>query len=74
MKQLKGLQDILGYLNDVAVAETLTRVVANGHAGNADVQCSIGFVIGWHTARAEDAWLGASAAFKKLENSPRFWV
>ena len=73
IRQLKRLQEILGYLNDVAVAETLTLVIANGDAGNADVECSIGFVIGWHTARAEDAWLRASAAWKKLERSPRFW-
>ena len=44
---LKTLQDDLGHLNDVAVAETLPDNLI-GQAGKTDVRRSAGLMIGWH--------------------------
>ena len=66
------LQTTLGYLNDVALAE---RLLALDHAKDADgaaVARAAGAVIGWHTARAEQAWQDVKAKWKRFEKSSQF--
>ena len=49
--QLKRLQNAFGYLNDVAVAKQL-ETHAGADAGQTEINCAIGYVLGWHTERA----------------------
>ena len=72
-KKLKELQDVFGYLNDVAMADALAHAKfpeANDPAG---VQHATGFVLGWHTARAEQAWHDARRTWKSLSREQPFW-
>jgi triphosphatase len=71
-KELRLLQDRFGYLNDVAVAEKLKR--ADSVAGDPDLQRAVGYVIGWHTARAEDTWQDVRVGWQRLQRAPRFWA
>jgi CHAD domain-containing protein len=73
-KKLQRLQDAFGYLNDVALADTLKQVHAPGFEDDPDLQRAVGFVIGWHTARAEHAVKDARAGWKRLAKSPQFWA
>jgi CHAD domain-containing protein len=73
-KKLRGLQDRFGYLNDVAVAEKLKLMRADGMAGDPDLQRAVGYVIGWHTARAEEAWSDTRSAWKQMKKTSPFWV
>lgn len=51
VKALKNLQDDLGHLNDVAVAETRLRDLCgrNGSSNLGALQTAFGAVIGWHS-------------------------
>jgi triphosphatase len=73
LKKLKGLQDIFGYLNDVAMAKKLVDLSAE-HAADADLQRAVGYVLGWHMARANEAWAAARARWQRLESVPHFWA
>jgi inorganic triphosphatase YgiF len=72
-KKLKGLQEVFGYLNDVAMAKKL-RALFPEHAADCDLQRAIGYVLGWHEARAKDAWTEARARWQRLESAPRIWA
>ncbi len=65
-KQLSAVQDILGEMNDLAVARE--RFVALR-----DTQPSAWFACGWITSRLDALILEATAAFKQLEKTEKFW-
>ena len=65
-KQLSAVQDILGEMNDLAVARE--RFVALR-----DSQPSAWFACGWITSRLDALVLDAIAAFKQLEKTEKFW-
>ena len=65
-KQLSAVQDILGEMNDLAVARE--RFVALR-----DTQPSAWFACGWITSRLDALVTDASEAFKQLEKSEKFW-
>jgi inorganic triphosphatase YgiF len=71
--KLELLQDLFGYLNDVAGARRLAQLPAGADIGDGEARDAIGYVIGWHTARAEDTWRQARAKWKQFEAMPRFW-
>ena len=73
LKKLKGLQDIFGYLNDVAMAKQLKDLFLE-HAADCDLQRAIGYVLGWHEARANEAWTVARGRWQRLESAPQFWA
>jgi triphosphatase len=73
LKKLKGVQDIFGYLNDVAMAKKLMNL-APMHAFDAELQRAAGYVLGWHAARANEAWSSARKRWRKVESAPRFWT
>lgn len=58
------LQDVLGYLNDVALAAGLMTFPSREAARAAEVAHATGAVIGWHAAQAEHAWISAKSAWK----------
>ena len=65
-KQLANVQDILGEMNDLAVARE--RFV-----GLRDTQPSAWFACGWITSRLDALTRDASAAFKQLSRTEHFW-
>jgi inorganic triphosphatase YgiF len=73
LKQLKSLQETFGYLNDVATAKKLMELPLR-YAADTDLQRAVGCVLGWHAARANDAWTTARARWLRLDAAPRFWA
>jgi inorganic triphosphatase YgiF len=73
VKELKRLQDVFGYLNDVAMAKALDRICDAYCADNGEAQRAAGYVQGWHDVKAERTWEGAAKAWRRLEKRPRFW-
>lgn len=71
MKSLSKMQDVLGALNDVAVAKGTLEKLAHGES---DALCfAAGMVYGWHLDRASHVWKGAKKRWKKLEQCEPFW-
>lgn len=74
LKQLKKLQDLFGYLNDVAMAATLTDLDLGTGRNRDAVERAIGYTIGWHQAHSEHAWSDTQARWHKLSETKRFWT
>ncbi|MFA7430461.1 MAG: CYTH and CHAD domain-containing protein [Rhodospirillaceae bacterium] len=74
---LAALQDDLGHLNDIDVAQTLIRdCIAEGTSPNdSTLSFAAGEVIGWHRAQAKGAKRLAVAArgWKRFTRAKRFW-
>jgi triphosphatase len=73
LEDLKDLQEIFGYLNDVAMAKKLMDL-SPVHAFDAELQRAAGYVLGWHAARANEEWAAARERWRQLECAPRFWA
>lgn len=65
-KQLAAVQDILGEMNDLAVAR-------DRFIGLRDTQPSAWFACGWITSRLDALTQDACAAFKELSRTETFW-
>ena len=65
-KQLAAVQDILGEMNDLAVAR-------DRFIGLRDTQPSAWFACGWITSRLDALTQDACAAFKQLSRTETFW-
>lgn len=72
-KQLKRLQDVFGYLNDVAMAERLMELEPGKRGDRDEALRAAGFALGWHQARADHAWLEARDRWTALAETRRFW-
>lgn len=73
LKRMKKLQDIFGYLNDVAMAEQLPqkcRITSRNEAA----ATAIGFVIGWHEAQCQAMWQHARGYWDATRKTPKFWA
>jgi triphosphatase len=73
VKRLKNLQTIFGELNDAATVKAMfsgQRPFVDGDAAGAR---AVGWVIGASQARADYAWNGAKAQWRKLEGTKPFW-
>jgi len=71
VKRLKNLQTVFGDLNDAATVRAMfatQQFKAAGHEAR-----PIGWVIGASLARADYAWTGAKALWRKLEGTRPFW-
>lgn len=74
IRKLKKIQNVFGYLNDVAMAEKLSDL-ALAHADNADkIGNAIEIVLAWHTQRSDHEWRKAKRAWRSLEQTGEFWV
>jgi CHAD domain-containing protein len=71
--QLKALQDVFGYINDVRMAPRLVEIQQERQAGSNAARAA-SYALGHHDAEAAHVWRRASKAWRKLERSPRFWV
>ena len=73
LKKLQRLQDIFGYLNDVATSRQLLEIAVRQPDGGVNLTRDAAIIYGWHLARADLAWRDARKAWRKLEKTPRFW-
>ena len=73
VRQLKALQDIFGYVNDVRMAEKL-RTIAAEHGKGPDCAVAAGIVLGTHEERAAEAWTHAQEEWRRLKSRGPFWV
>jgi triphosphatase len=73
--RLAKLQDALGYLNDVAVANLLVERIAVGCKGNDALQCrhAGGIVVGWHTHTLVRSEKKMRADVAEFVDSKPFW-
>jgi inorganic triphosphatase YgiF len=73
IEQLKSLQDVFGYVNDVCMAPHLVEVQEELKAG-ADAARAANYAVGWHEAEAAHVWRQADKGWKALKHSARFWI
>jgi CHAD domain-containing protein len=73
VKQLKTLQDVFGYVNDVGMAEQI-RTIAAEHGEGPDCAIAAGIVLGTHEEKAAEAWTHAQEEWRRLESRGRFWL
>ncbi len=78
-KRLSEMQDILGLLQDVAVARsTLKQLVEEPDTAirgqRADLSFAAGIVYGWHLDRASSAWKDAVRSWKRFSRTDPFWA
>jgi CHAD domain-containing protein len=78
VKRLSRMQDVLGALNDVAVAKHILESLVsageeNGRALRSDVSFVAGVVYGWHLERAALTWRDAVKRWKKFAHTREFW-
>ena len=73
VKQLKTLQDVFGYVNDVRMAEQL-RTLAAEHADGPNCAVAAGIVLGWHEEKAVETWVHAQEEWRRLKSRGHFWV
>lgn len=74
LKRMKRLQDIFGYLNDVAMAEKLAALPSIDGKSSRQVLLAIGFVIGWHEAQSSGTWPHAKGYWQDTKKVPKFWL
>ena len=74
IKEVRSLQEVFGYLNDVAGAEQLAAISHAACADSREAQRAAGYILGWHNAQAARAWRHAHTGWKKLDAMPRFWA
>ncbi len=71
--RLKVLQDSFGYLNDVALAQTLPEIVANAPKQSPELHQAVGYLLGWHSRHADDEWRKTQQQWRQLEQQPKPW-
>lgn len=73
LQHLKRLQDVFGYLNDVAMIERLRKQWSEQIAGDPEMQWAFGHLLGWHERHAESAWDDAQARWRALKTTQKPW-
>ena len=73
VRELRALQEIFGYLNDVVMAEKLVEMDPGTRSDRDDALKAAGFVMGWHLANAENAWSHAQERWQALADVETWW-
>jgi triphosphatase len=73
ISQLKVLQDVFGYINDVRMAARLSEIGTQVTSGR-DAARAASYIRGRHEAEAEHVWRGALPAWRALRRTSRFWT
>jgi len=73
VKDLRKLQDVFGYVNDVAMSKTLDGICVEHCAGCLEAHRAAGYVRGWHEVTAQHAWGSAVEDWERLAKRRRFW-
>ena len=71
--RLKVLQDSFGYLNDVALAQTLPEIVADEPEQSPELHQAVGYLLGWHSRHADDEWGHTQQQWHQLQQQPKPW-
>lgn len=71
--KLKRMQDVFGYLNDVAMANHLALAIADRYPDRGDLNKSVAAICNWHDHRAKTALRKADKRLQNLLESPKFW-
>jgi inorganic triphosphatase YgiF len=74
VRQLKALQDVFGYVNDVRMAPRLIEIERRHGASGSDAARAAGYTLGHHEAEARHVWHDAAPAWRKLERVSRYWT
>ena len=74
VKKLKELQDVFGYLNDVATAERIQEVLVASGSLDQHLETCAAHISDWHRARSDKAWKDARSRWNRLSRTPRFWL
>jgi len=72
IREIRSLQEVFGYLNDVAAARRIGTLCRQGSAG--DAERAAAFILGWHNAEAAHAWRTAHKGWRRLRQLPHFWA
>jgi triphosphatase len=72
ISELRALQDVFGYINDVRMAAKLVEIGSQAGAGGNAVRAA-SYILGRHEAEAEHVWHGALPAWRALKRVPRYW-
>jgi triphosphatase len=70
LKEIRGLQEVFGYLNDVVAAQRLGAIC---RSEGQDAQRAAAYILGWHSAQASHAWKRAHKGWRKLERLAHVW-
>jgi triphosphatase len=71
---LRALQEVLGYLNDVAGAERIAGLTRQNRETGADGERAAASILGWHAAEAAHAWRNVHKLWRRLRQLPHFWT
>lgn len=76
VSRLSRMQDVLGALNDVAVAKNILEslISAEDDSARSEVSFVAGIVYGWHLERAAHTWQDAVTRWKKFARTREFWT
>jgi inorganic triphosphatase YgiF len=73
VKDLRRLQDVFGYMNDVATAGGLSALCEEHCASSPAAHRAAGYVLGWHDVTARHRWEGVAHMWHRLARRRRFW-
>jgi inorganic triphosphatase YgiF len=73
VKELRELQEVFGYINDVVSAKQLNAIAHEYCPGDQAAQRAAGYVLGWHDAQAIHSWAATPKAWCRLKERSRFW-
>ncbi|HEX5998912.1 MAG TPA: CHAD domain-containing protein [Hyphomicrobiaceae bacterium] len=73
IKDLKRLQDVFGYLNDVKTARALDGICDQRCPSSPAAHRAAGYTLGWHDVNANHAWADATNLWRRLAKRERFW-
>ncbi len=71
--KLRQLQNVFGYLNDVAMAEELEASIAAEMPDRKDLHRSMRAIVAWHRERSDKAMQKADRRWQKLMQAEIFW-
>ncbi len=73
LRRLKRLQDVFGYLNDVAMAQDLPKALAREGVTSKPKIARGAAILAWHEGRAKKSWRNARKDWLELAAAPKFW-
>ncbi len=71
--RLRKLQNVFGYLNDVAMAERLTRMKFSDAGNTEQLERACRTVLDWHVKRYNKSWKKAKKIWSALNKSKKPW-
>lgn len=66
VREIRDLQEVFGYLNDVVAATRLGAICHEACRDSREAQRTAGYILGWHNAQCANAWKDAATGWQKL--------